>query len=349
MPSLPAIPLSWIYSIVLSVLTGALVFFGGLYYFDLDRKTESYDDDLRETIEEDPSFSGIQQAAYPRLISTSDSRISKATTKVKQYSRTLSDKPDKIVVLDGQNMEQRRIEMVRQRVQDVPGRSLLTKELVGAIRAHYALQLALSQEDVRTGVVEHFRSNLENYDYSDKVQKLADPENLDNLTLLDGHYSDTKQDALNDVFLRLVQAAERYCVDINSDPQKKKDEMNRCQRVLMVTFFGLWAERTLGITVTPDLHSENCGTAYRHDIRDEDNWGYWMIPETECGETEFKRLRHLAWKIEGFIEEHWNDDPYLKLHPKGDSIKEMEQVPMPFAIFHKEEEVFRGGAQSGNG
>jgi len=288
-------------------------------------------------------------AAEPNFIATSPAHISKFTSAIKEARGRLSESPEKFVVVKGQNEEERKIEMIRERVRQIPGKNILSRELVGALRAHYSLQLAIKSEDVSSTIIEHFRSNFNNYEHASKVKDLADPENFENLLLLDDVQLDPKRDPLNDVFLELTRAAELYCIENRQNAHEKREALNHCEEVLMLAFFGMWARRTKGIEVHSELARGDCISAYRTDVRDNDNWGYWVLPKEQCGEDEFERIRHLCWRLESIVEQYWEDEPYLSLFPYNESIREMETVDVPFVVFQKEEKVYRGGGNSGNG
>lgn len=350
MAPLLATPFS-IIDLLLSILLGisALIatFVGALWYWGLDRKTEVYDRQLRSDIKEDAAFSGIRRAARPEFIATSDAMISKFISKVKEWVGYKSEKPDKIVAVEGDTFEERKIEMIRERVREIPGKNILTRDLVATIRNHYAYKLALSTEDVESRVVEHFKSRLEEYEYSQQVNDLAKASHYDDISLIKDPNPNAKRDPLNDVFLRLVRAAEMHCVGPISDVAKKHEEIEKCREHLMLLFFGLWTKRMKGIEVRKELAENDCLPAYRADIRDEDNWGYWLLPNEKCDEEEFTRLRHMAWRMKNIVEEYWDEGAYFTLYPRGGSIREMEKVETPFLIVRKAEDEFRGGGPTG--
>lgn len=351
MPALPSISPSLVETILtlgLTIITAILAFGGSIWYFSLDRQTESFDEDLRERIEEDPSFSGIRESAETKYIATSANRTSKVVSSARKQLGKLADKPDKIIVVSSDDITQRRIEMIRERSREIKGRNLLSKDLVATLRNHYAYQLAVSEEDIDSEVVEHFQTAFEEYNHAKKVEQLSDPERYEEVILVNGEHPEDRPDILNDIFLPLVEAVEDYCINCLSDPTEIRKGINRCQQPLMVLFFGLWAQRAKGVRVTPSLSKEACIKAYREDIRDEDNWGYWMLPATKCDEEEFERLRHLAWSIDRLVDQYWEDEPHSILHPNADSIRDMEPVSTPFIVYQKEEQVFRGGGQAGS-
>lgn len=335
-------------SLLFTVATTAGSFVIVSYYLGLDRQTKNYDKEIRNEIRNDPTFSGLGNSADVRYIPTSDNRISKMKTKIDTSWGKVSGKPDKIVLVNGDNIEQRKIEFIRERVREIPGKNLLGQDLIGAIRNYYAYNLALQTDGVSSGVVEHFKSNFEEYEPSKKVTDLGEPDHLEEVLLIDHLPEDTEKDVLNDVFLPLVRAAELYCVGNAPTANSKRKEVERCERLLRLAFFGLWTQRLKGVEVTKDHARDECVAAYRNDIRDEDNWGYWLLPESVCDEKEFKLIRYLAWKMEDKIEEYWEDGTYTKLHPKAESVKNMEHVEKPFILFQKNEEEFRGGASNGN-
>lgn len=335
-----------IISLIVSIIGGVIAFLIALWYWGLDRKTERYDDDLRSDIQHDAAFSGIRMAAQQEFIATSNSVPSRANSLLKKVLRRPLKKPSKIVLVDTDSYEQRKIEMIRERVRRIPGRNILDPDLVGALRNHYAYKLALNTDGVKSETVEHFKTNLQEYDNAKKVIKLSESDNYRDITLIPPDNTDLTKDPLNDVFLRLVALAEKYCVQQQSGPDAKHQEIERCREILMPAFFGLWANHVVGIEIHQDLSEEGCLSVYRGDIRDSDNWGYWMLPDRPCDDDEFERMRHIAWSINRIIKHHW-DDPYNSLYPEGESLREMNQVQEPFAIFQKEEYVVRGGASDG--
>jgi len=350
MVALPAIPISTLNSIlpiILGLLGLAGAFFVAIWYWSLDHQTEVYDNKLRQDIKEDPAFSGIQRAAEIKFIATSNTRFSKFTTLLKKKIGWLAEKPDKIVIVEGDTVEDRHVEMIRERMRYIPGRNILPQELFVAIRNHYAYKLALSEEEVGSATIEYFQSRFEEYRESDKIHELSRPENYANISLLDGLYEEEEKDPLNDVFLPLVEAAEETCVAPVSSVNDKIDQIDRCREHIMLAFFVLWTQRLQGVEVSTALEEDECLSAYRTDIRDEDNWGYWLLPSAECDEAEFSRMQHIAWRINETIEEYWTDGDYSILHPNGESLIDMDPVEKPFLLTLKEESEFRGGGRGG--
>jgi len=352
MPIPEYFPLSALETIIfLLVVTfsAAAVFLGWVWYFSLDRRTHVYDEKLRDAIRGESSFSGIREVAEYEFIATSDTRLSKFIGRAKKLIGRRSDDPHKIVPVDEDVILPRKIEFIRQRVQFMPGRNILGDALVGSLRNFYAYQLALSVESPDSPVLEHFQSELGEYEYSQKVNDLSDTAAYDEIALFQPDTDGSAKDPLNDVFLSLVNYAEDYCVGRASDVDSTRDEINRCREVLQLSLFLLWARKMMGIEVTPNMAEDDCLTEYRNDAREEDNWGYWMLPGSSCNQSEFERLRHLSWSIKALLEEHWEDENYSELYPYGDSIREMEFVESPFVIFHRDEQDIRGGGKSSSG
>lgn len=333
--------------IILTGISAVVAFLGWLWYAGLDRKTQKFDEQLQSDIEEDPAFRGIREAAYPEFIVTSDTRLSKFIGRVKKLLGFRTQKPYKIIPVDDGVLEPRKIEFIRQRVRRIPGRNILGDELVGAIRNYYAYQLALKKEGIGSGIVEHFESNLQEYEHSQKIVDLSKSSNYDKVVLTQNPSTDSDKDALNDVFLPLVRAAEHHCVRRADGLEMQREEIEHCRRVLKLTLFLLWTNHMKGIRVSEELTEDDCLSKYREDIRDADNWGYWMLPAEPCDEGEFERLRHLAWSINRIVEEYWDEESYSELYPHGDSIRKFDYVEAPFVIFQKDEQEFRGGGPSG--
>lgn len=350
MELLAGVPVSTL-KVVASVGIGIVglisAFLGSLWYWSLDRETEKYDEEVRENIKEEPAFSGIRVAAAPEFFATSDSKASKTVSLARKAVGGRSRKPDKIVAVDGDTLEERKIEMVRERAREIPGKNILSNDLVATIRNYYAYKLALNSDGVGSGVVEHFRSRLEDFEHSEKVDELGTPDNYEEVSLITEHITDGNRDPLNDIFLRLVRAAELYCIDETADVNDQHEQIEECQSYLMLCFFSLWAKSMKGVEVHGDIEQQQCLSEYRRDIRDEDNWGYWVLPKEECEEPEFKRIRHMGWKIRDILNQYWEDQQYSVHHSHGDSIRNMEHVAVPFLVFLKDEEVFRGGGPGG--
>lgn len=323
--------------------TALVGFLGWIWYYNLDRRTHAYDKKLRESIQTESSFSGIREVAKYEFIATSDTALSKFIGRARKMIGRSSGDPHKIIPVDEDVITPRKIEFIRQRVQLIPGRNILGNELMGAIRNHYAYQLALSVESPDSPVIEHFQSQLGEYDDAQKVNDLSNSSAYDEITLLQPHTTNSDKDPLNDVFLSLVSCAEKHCVRRAPDTVSTGEQIDRCREVLQLSLFMLWTRRMMGIEVQQTMAEDECLTEYRIDVRDEDNWGYWMLSAGSCDQSEFERLRHLAWRIQGVLEEHWEDENYSKLYPYGESIREIEYVDSPFVIFHKFEHEIRGG------
>lgn len=331
-------------SVLTFIVTTLAVFVLAIWYFSLDRKTNAYDDDLREAIKDNRAFSGIRRSADVDIYATSDSALSKGVTKIKELLGRRSNRPDKIVVLDGDVFQKRKEEIIRERVREIPGKNILREDLVAALRNYYGFKLALASEDISSEVVEHFQNNFEKYEHSSKIKKLGKTDSYESITLLDDPVEE--YDPLNDVFLRLVEAAELHCIGPVDDVNGKHEEIERCREFLMLALIGLWAERMKGVQVAEEQDRDTCLQKYRVDIRDEDNWSYWVLPCEECDESEFKRIRHLGWRIDEIASEHWGEGVYDTFHTHGDSIRDMQYVPTPFVIVQKDEKEFRGGFSS---
>lgn len=183
----PGFPLSALESllfILITIISGILVFFAGLWLVSLDRETQRYDNRLQRTIRENPAFSGIREAAQPEYIVTSDSRISKTIGRARKFLGR-SQRPQKIIPVDDDVIEPRKIEFIRQRSRNIAGRNILGRELTGAINSYYAYLLALNEEGVGSPIVEYFESNLEGYEDSQKIIDLGKSANFDEVTLFD--------------------------------------------------------------------------------------------------------------------------------------------------------------------
>lgn len=342
-PNVPISILDLAIAFLFGLITAIPAFVGALWYFGLDRKTGAYDKELRSDIEGEEAFRGIREAAYPSFVTTSNSAASRFTSQLQVALGKLSERPHKFVVVEGDTIEERKIEIIRERCREIPGKLVLNPEVVAAIRNHYSYKLALASDDIDSSVAEHFKRKFESYEFSKRVKELADSSTFSRISLLDGSDREIDRDALNDVFLPVVRATERWCIRPITDVDEKRKEIDRCRGLLMLTFFGLYAKSMKGIVVHDGLGRKDCVSAYNRDIRDENNWGYWLIPTENCDEEEFRRLRHMGWRVSRLIAGYLSDIDYTQLHPPAESLRMMEYVESPFWVFQKEEEVFRGG------
>lgn len=329
--------------ILVTAISAIVVFLGWIWYFSLDRRTRSYDKQLQNDIRKNKAFSGIRDAARPEFIVTSDTRFSKFIGRIRKMAGFRSEKPYKIVPYDDDVIEPRKIESIRRRVRNIPGRDILGEDLVGAIRNQYAYKLALNREGVGNDVVEYFRTNLEAYEAAQKVLDLAKSDNYDKVTLISTDGNSANKDPLNDVFLPLVSAAENHCVGPAPDLEAKQKEIEHCREVLKLSLHLLWTHRMKGVEVSRSLDEDTCLQKYRDDVKNADNWAYWMISSEICEDGEFRRLRHIAWSIKNILNEHWDTGTHSELYPWGDSVKDMEYAERPFAIFHKRADEIHGG------
>lgn len=335
--------LDFIAFLIITALSAVFVFLGWLWFASLDRKTRSYDKRLQDDIRTNDAFSGIRDAANPVFVVTSDTKLSKFTGRLRMLIGSFKEKPYKIVPYDDDVLEPRKIETIRRRVRHIPGRNILGEDLVGAIRTQYAYKLALNNEGVGNDVVEYFKSNLEEYDASQKVLDLAKSENYKNVTLVQNSSPSINKDPLNDVFLPLVSAAEEHCVNAVPDVESKHKQIENCQNTLKLSLNLLWWGKMQGIEVTKSLSEDECVSEYRDDIKNSENHAYWMLASNSCGDVEFRRLRHLGWSIENIVTEHWEEDTFSDLYPMGESIRHMDYAEKPFVIFHKNADEIHGG------
>ena len=143
------------------------------YFWSLDKRTASFDEDCRKEINEDQSFREIRRGADPEFIITSESRTSKAISELKKITGRVKEGPTKIVVLEEQSEEERKKEIILERCKEIPGKNLINPKLLASIRNYYAYKLSLKTEGENSDVTEHFRSRFEEYEYSNRVNELS--------------------------------------------------------------------------------------------------------------------------------------------------------------------------------
>lgn len=337
--------LSTAFDALFLLLTGSVAYLAGLYYFSLDRKTKKYDEKVRNTIRTDPAFSGITEAAETEIEPTSDSTLSKGITVVKELGGDRT-KPDKVVKVDGETELERREEILFERAKEIPGKNILRPNIVGAIRNYFAYKIALDDDEYSGDVAKHFKDKLEEYDCSAKITQIAKPDRYEDVVLID-ESNGADLDPLNDIFLDLVSAAEKYCVDPHSHVNDKEDAIEECREFLMLALWSLWTNNMRGVKVQEDKNQDRYIGVYRDAAKADLDWTLWVMPCKECDESEFKRIRHLGWKINDIVDQHW-DDEFSTHHSHGNSIRNMEFVPEPFVVYQKEESVIRGGANDSN-
>jgi|AntDeeMinimDraft_4_1070355.scaffolds.fasta_scaffold05912_3 hypothetical protein len=336
--------------LISGLLTIGTIIFGyliGGYYWGLDHQSNQFDDQVRTEIKSQPALKGLERTSDTKLIATSNERSSKAISKLQQLRGRRTETPDKIIVFDSDDLEHRKIEMIRDRVRTIPGQTILNNDLIATIRAYYGYRVCLATEDVGSSVTAHFQNQLEKYEFSEQVKALGKAENLDTVMLdhVDGEAED--KDPLNDVFLEMVEAVEQSYVGMSNSIEDTEELIEECQQVLVPFFLGLKYGKILGTVVDVGEDNNDYIRKYKLDIRDEDNWGYWMLTKNGCGEEQFDAVRHLCWRIDQLVEDGWGDEQFNKMHPKPEDLTEMEYVEQPFIILQKEERVYRGGGPGG--
>lgn len=322
--------------------TAVPVFLGLFYYWSLDRKTNNFDEQCREGLQENSVFKGIRRGARPNLIATSDSKTSKVTTSVKKLRGKISDRPYKIVPVDDRSFDERKKEVIFERCKEVPGKTIIDSDLLAAIRNYYAYQLALDVEGSDSDVTQHFRSKLEEYDDSDRVLELGRKDKFDDVSLCD----DDKRrelEPLTDVYLRILEGVERHCIQSIDDLQEKEKEVERCREFMMETFWGLYSENIKGVEVSNGLRNETAVNLIRTDVRDNDNIGYWLLMEGDSGIDDLGRFLNVGYGVKGVLDEYWGDGNYSELYPDADSIPDVDVSERPFFLFSKDLDEFGGG------
>lgn len=311
------------------------------YFIDLDRKTESFDRDLRAEIREEPALRGIRENSNFAIISTSDTAVSTATVPLRKLRGTWSDVPHEIVPVDGRSPEERQKEVIRIHAREIPGKNIIQSDLVAAIRNYYAYKLALSELGPESEITHHYQSLFDEYDYSDRVRTLARPEHFDEVCIIE-HDGEAIR-PLDDIFLEVLKGVERYCVATISDLDEQEREMERCREFMMEFFWGLYAEVMKGAVLNSEVNGDTYLGKFREDIRERDNIGYWVLPTPECNQQEFDRFLHIGWNVEQILDEYWHEENFSSLHPPTSSIPEMDFVDTPFLVFRKSLEEFGGG------
>lgn len=338
--SLDAIPSISIVETLLIIVPAAVTFLVFYFYWDLDQKTEKFDERCREDIRSEEAFHTIRKSADIEYIITSDTRRSKAKSALQKLSNSRSNKPYKIVPVESQSKEERKKEIILERCREIPGKNIIQPELLGAIRNYHAYKLALSQEGVDSNVTQHFHSKFQEYELSGRIADLTDTDHYENICLF-GNPGENKRPLR--LFLRILEEVENECLVNSNNLDKHEKEINECRRRMMFLFYGMWSGDMKGAILTKDIGREIYTTKFREDIRENDNVGYWLAADFDGLNIDIGRFNNVAWKIDNILDEYWDEDNYTKLHPNADSIPQIEQVSYPFILFQKELEEFNGG------
>lgn len=327
--------------LIVFLATGIPTFLALYYHWSLDSQTESFDEDLRSEIADDPTFEGIRTGADTRIIVSSDSRLSKAMAPVKKRRGNWADDPYKIVPVEGNDLQDRKIEIIFERCKDVPGKTIIHSDLLASMRNYYAFRLALKEEGADSEVTEHFKSRFEEYEYSKRVKALGQSEHFETTYLLDREAPNIEP--LGDVFIPMLRGAQRHCVGAIQDFDDLESEIDRCREFMMFTFWGLYTGEMRGLIPDGELSQDEYVNLFKEDIRDRDNLGYWLLPAEGDGEEDFNRFKHLSWLVSDELDDYWGSDNYTQLHPQADSIPDMEYAESAFMLFKKNTEEFEGG------
>lgn len=321
-----------------------IVFYGigSLYWTNIDKKTESYAEECKSDIEDDPALRSIHNQ-QSKLMITSDSNISRARTYLRDKTPLRTDKPDRIVPVKEQSLVERKKVVIEERCRNIPGKKIIDSDLVSCLQSYYAYRLALSRErnednEEARQVLQHFKSRFDEHKDSGKVAELVQPEKYGKVTLLNN--SDTGKNPLDDVFLPLVKRSEKHCVGPLEDVRECEEKIETCRRFMMKTFWGLYSEGMQGVNVDSSTKLKECENACRQDMKNENNFGYWLLTNGECSESDFQEFQNLGWKFQQAIDDYWGFDNCFLLHPPGDSITGMEYVDTPFIVFEKDKDEF---------
>ena len=334
--------ISILQAIVFFAASSVFGYLSGRYYWDADREAEAFSKKCREDIAEDREFRGLQRFGQPELIITSDSQFSRARAQIKKLQGSLTERPDKIVPINSESRAERRKTVIKERTADVYGQNIINPQLYSSISAYFAYRLALKEEGARSRVTEHFRTQFEQYEHDNRIKYLASSENYSLVSLRTDTPSEAN--ALQDVFLPMLRGAERYCDDSDCEFQEKERRIQECREYMMWLFFGLFKSDVKGAKLPNGGEPETCADWFRNDIREEDNRGYWLLPDSVETDRDFGRFKSSAFKTKKILDEYWGENNHMKLLPEGnDLIPQMNRVPDPFLIFRKEVSEFGSG------
>lgn len=309
------------------------------FYLNLDKKTEIYALKCRNIIEENPAFRSVTTRAASNIIATSDSRLTQARTRIKSalLSRD-SRRPQKVVPLESRSMEERRKVILFERIKEIFGTPVIDKELLGCIRNYYAFKLAVERDGFDSETAVHYLEKFRNYEHANRVRRLDSEEHYRNISLIDEEIDG--KNTLDDVFLRIIRGANDHCVG-STDSTEVVDTIDECRAMVMGTFFDLYSQRMKGLEMPDSMDIGDCVGTYRTDVREEDHVGYWLLPESNCTEAEFKRFRSAAWKTQDVLDGYWKKENFSPLYPTAARIPDMPYVRTPFIVFRKDLEKFR--------
>lgn len=330
-------------TVVVTIVSAVIGFTISNYYWSLDHRANQFDDDVRTQIKAQPALNGLEGTANTQLIATSNDASSKAISRIQELRGRRGNNPDKIIVFETDDLEQRKIEMVRDRIRTIPGKTILNAELIASIRMYYGYRVCIATEGVDSIVTEHFKDQLEEYEFSEQVKALGKSENYETVMLNDADGEAEDRDALNDVFLKMVSAVERGYIQQSDSLEETEELVEECQQVLVPFFLGLRYGKILGVVADEETDNDEYIHKYRIDLRDNDNWGYWLLTDSQCEEDDFDAVRHLCWRIDQLVEDSWDSNNFNKIHPKPEDLTEMDYVETPFFILQMEERIYRGG------
>ncbi|MFP9192992.1 hypothetical protein ACLI4Q_15230 [Natrialbaceae archaeon A-CW1-1] len=332
------VSLANILAFIVPAFIGFLVFY---FYWDLDRKTEQFDERCREDLESEEAFRTIRRGAAIKFVVTSDTRRSKAKASIQKLKSERSNKPYKIVPVESQSEEERKKEIILERCKDIPGKNIIQPELLGALRNYYAYKLSLSQEGKESDVTQYFYEKFQSYEYAGRILDLRETEHYENICLIENQSERPIR-----IFLQVLEGVEKHCLNHSEDLDKQEDEIERCREIMMFYFYGLWAGELKGFKLTKESDLSRCISKFREDIKQEDNSGYWILASNDIGKGNFGRFKNVGWKVENELNEYWGEENFTNLYPGKDSIPAMEYVENPFIIFKKNYESFNSGPVS---
>lgn len=327
----------------LSTLSGIVSFLVFAYHWSLDARSEKFSEQCKNHMSKSSSFRSIPNRTRKTIVVTSDSNTSKARSLLKRIRGSVSTKPQKIVPMESQSMEERKKEIIFENCKDIPGKLIIRRNLLGCLRNYFCYRYAL-ENNVEDEITLHFKTKFEEYENSNIVQTLASADYFQEISLVPDHRGE--KTPLDDVFLPILQGAQDHCVQPVRDRGLKEREIERCRAFMMQLFWRMYSQDMVGIIDDNRLTEGECVGKYRIDVKENDNIGYWLLPNSECGENEFKRFCYIGWKIqEDVLDEYWSKKNYEELYPDGGDIKDMEFVESPFIVFRKKLGEFQEGAQ----
>lgn len=330
---------------MLPIGTFLFAFLVTLYFKNLDKETEGYITEFDESLDNSTSLPDYENEPAENIIVTSDSNYSRAIATFKSLTGKTLGKPKKIIPLKKESIIERKKEIIKDRTRNIPGIIILPKNLREGIRDYYRYLFTLENR-FEEEICEYFKEKFEKHEtLANKIRGVDNPTRYDELVFYEP--PESKRSLLKEVFLPLLKGVNNHHIELITDPREKDKEIENCRNILMDIFFGLYSKKIVGTFIYRELNKNECISKIRDDVKNEDRYGYWFLPCEDCNENEFRMFRYVGVKTDQILNEYWTEKYYYKLHPKAETISQIEFVDTPFLSFKKKDkDIFKKGPKA---